>query len=240
MQLLIDSTKLEALLQRKQDYIGYKKLDQSCNVANALFVMYGGFSASPETSLWAKVIVIIVGGFGLYWSGCAMVKAIKNTYNADLLQHDIENLNAIEHPFSLIAIKDTFNKYSHRYLLYYDNRWGLNLFPNYKTQVVEEENVANIIKRLSSDLQVAPELITVERKGFELRTKYSVSDKVQKVYEHTLYQATIKKLPKKLQADSFMIGDRKYSWWSIDKMEADEDIREHNLDVVELVKHNII
>ena len=184
-----------------------------------------------------------------------MVKAIKNTYNADLLQHDIENLNEIEHPFSLIAIKDTFNKYSHlsliaikdtfnkyshRYLLYYDNRWGLNLFPNYKTQVVEEDNVANIIKRLSSDLQVAPELITVERKGFELRTKYSVSDKVQKVYAHTLYQATIKKLPKKLQADSFMIGDRKYSWWSIDKMEADEDIRKHNLDVVELVKHNIV
>lgn len=54
MQLLIDSTKLEALLQRKQAYIGYKKLDQSCNVANALVVMYGGFSASPETSLWAN------------------------------------------------------------------------------------------------------------------------------------------------------------------------------------------
>ena len=51
MQLLIDSTKLEALLQRKQDDIGYKKLDQGCNVANALFVVYGGFSASPETSL---------------------------------------------------------------------------------------------------------------------------------------------------------------------------------------------
>ena len=84
------------------------------------------------------------------------------------------------------------------------------------------------------------ELIDVKRKGFELRTKYSVSDKVQKVYAHTLYQATIKELPKKLQADSFMIGDRKYSWWSIDKMEADEDIREHNFDVVELVKHNIV
>lgn len=43
MQLLLDSTKLEAILQRKQEDIGYKKLDQSCNVANALFVMYGGF-----------------------------------------------------------------------------------------------------------------------------------------------------------------------------------------------------
>lgn len=240
MQLLLDSTKLEALLQRKQDYIGYKKLDQSCNVANALFVMYGGFYASPETSLWAKVIVIIVGGFGLYWSGCAMVKAIKNTYNADLLQHDIENLNEIEHPFSLIAIKDTFNKYPHRYLLYYDNRWQLNLFPNYRTQATEEENIANIVGHLSNELQIPAQDITVEQKGYTLTTKYSVSDKVQKVYAHTLYQATIKKLPKKLQADSFMIGDRKYSWWSIDKMEADEDIRKHNLDVVELVKHNIV
>lgn len=240
MQLLIDSTKLEALLQRKQDDIGYKKLDQGCNIANALFVVYGGFSASPETALWAKAMAIIAGGLGLYWSGCAMVKAIKNTYNADLLQHDIENLNEIEHPFSLIAIKDTFNKYPHRYLLYYDNRWQLNLFPNYRTQATEEENIANIVGHLSNELQIPAQDITVEQKGYKLTTKYSVSDKVQKVYAHTLYQATIKELPKKLQADSFMIGDRKYSWWSIDKMETDEDIREHNLDVVELVKHNIV
>lgn len=240
MQLLIDSTKLEALLQRKQDDIGYKKLDQGCNIANALFVVYGGFSASPEIALWAKAMAIIAGGLGLYWSGCAMVKAIKNTYNADLLQHDIENLNEIEHPFSLIAIKDTFNKYPHRYLLYYDNRWQLNLFPNYRTQATEEENIANIVGHLSNELQIPAQDITVEQKGYTLTTKYSVSDKVQKVYAHTLYQATIKKLPKKLQADSFMIGDRKYSWWSIDKMEDDEDIREHNLDVVELVKHNIV
>lgn len=240
MQLLIDSTKLEALLQRKQEDIGYKKLDQGCNIANALFVVYGGFSASPETALWAKAMAIIAGGLGLYWSGCAMVKAIKNTYNADLLQHDIENLNEIEHPFSLIAIKDTFNKYPHRYLLYYDNRWQLNLFPNYRTQATEEENIANIVGHLSNELQIPAQDITVEQKGYTLTTKYSVSDKVQKVYAHTLYQATIKKLPKKLQADSFMIGDRKYSWWSIDKMETNEDIREHNLDVVELVKHNIV
>lgn len=240
MQLLIDSTKLEALLQRKQEDIGYKKLDQGCNIANALFVVYGGFSASPETALWAKAMAIIAGGLGLYWSGCAMVKAIKNTYNADLLQHDIENLNEIEHPFSLIAIKDTFNKYPHRYLLYYDNRWQLNLFPNYRTQATEEENIANIVGHLSNELQIPAQDITVEQKGYTLTTKYSVSDKVQKVYAHTLYQATIKKLPKKLQADSFMIGDRKYSWWSIDKMETNEDIRKHNLDVVELVKHNIV
>lgn len=240
MQLLIDSAKLEALLQRKQDDIGYKKLNQGCNVANALLVLYGGFSASPETALWAKAMAIIAGGLGLYWSGCAMVKAIKNTYNADLLQHDIENLNEIEHPFSLVAIKDTFNKYPHRYLLYYDNRWGLNLFPNYRTQATEEENIANIISHLSNELQIPAQDINVEQKGYKLTTKYSVSDKVQKVYAHTLYQANIKKLPKKLQADSFMIGDRKYSWWSIDKMEADEYIRKHNLDVVELVKNNIV
>lgn len=73
MQLLLDSTKLEALLQRKQDYIGYKKLDQSCNVANALFVMYGGFSASPETALWAKAMVIIVG-----WRFWSLLEWVRN------------------------------------------------------------------------------------------------------------------------------------------------------------------
>lgn len=240
MQLLIDSNKLEALLQRKQDYIGYKKLDQSCNMANALLVIYGGFSAPAETSLLIKVMAVAFDGFSFYWSGCAMKKALINTYNADLLQKDIENLNEVEHPFSLVAIKDTFNEFSHRYLLYYDNRWNLNLFPNYKTQQTEEENVANIVQHLSSDLQIAENLISIERKGFELRTKYSVSDKVQKVYAHTLYQVTIKKFPKTHKADSFVIGGRKYSWWSIDSMEADKGIREHNLDVVELVKHNIV
>lgn len=169
-----------------------------------------------------------------------MWQAMKNTYNADLLQHDIENLNEIQHPFSIIAIKDTFNEYPHRYLLYYDNRWQLNLFPNYRTQATEEENIANIISHLSNELQVPAQDITVEQKGYKLTTKYSVSDKVQKVYAHTLYQAIIKEFPSKLQADSFMIGDRKYSWWSIDKMEADAGIREHNLDVVDLVKHNIL
>lgn len=183
MQLLINSNKLEALLQRKQDYIGHKKLDQGCN---------------------------------------------------------IENLNEIEHPFSLVAIKDSFNKFSQRYLLYYDNRWKLNLFPNYRTQATEEENIANITKHLSNELQIPQEMIDVVRKGFELRTKYSVSDKVQKVYAHTLYQTTIKKFPKKMQAETFTIGDRQYSWWSIDSMEADASIKEHNLDVVELVKHNIV
>lgn len=169
-----------------------------------------------------------------------MWKAMKHTYNADLLQHDITNLNEIQHPFSIVAIEDTFNKYPHRYLLYYDNRWKINLFPNYMMQATERENIANIISHLSNELQVLAQDITVEQKGYKLTTKYSVSDKVQKVYAHTLYQATIKKLPKKLQADSFMIGDRKYSWWSIDKMEADEGIKEHNLDVVDLVKHNIV
>lgn len=80
----------------------------------------------------------------------------------------------------------------------------------------------------------------MEQKGYKLTTKYSVSDKVQRVYAHTLYQAIIKKLPERLRADSFTIGDRKYSWWSIDNMEADKGILEHNLDVVELVKHNIV
>lgn len=240
MQLLINSDKLEALLQRKQEYIGYKKLDQSCNVANALLVVYGGFTAPAETALWIKAMAIIFGCFSFYWSGCAMIKAIKKTYNADLLQKDIENLNEVEHPFSLVAIKDSFNEFPHRYLLYYDNRWGLNLFPNYRTLANEEENIANIISRLSNELQIPAEIIYLERKGFELRTKYSVSDKIQKVYAHTLYQATIKDMPVALQTNQFTIGERQYSWWSIDSMEADEAIREHNLDVVELVKHNIV
>lgn len=239
MRLLIDSNKLEALLQRKQDYIGYKKLDQGCNMANALLVITSGISASADTSMLVRIMNFVAGGFGLYWSGCAMYKAVQTKYGADLLQKDIEDLNEIEHPFSIVAIKDSFNQFPQRYLLYYDNRWGMNLFPNYKTQKTEAENISNILQRLSNELGVPGEIISVKRKGFELRTKYSVSDKKQKVYAHTLYQAEIKAFPKLMRMDKFDIGDRHYSWWSIDAMEADASIKEHNLDVVELVKHNV-
>ncbi len=166
-----------------------------------------------------------------------MYKAFEDKYSADLLQKDIENLNEIEHPFSIVAIKDSFIPHPQRYLLYYDNRWGMNLFPNYRTQETEEANTANISKRLSNELGIPIEMLAVELKGFELHEKYSVSDKKKKVYAHTLYQAEVKEFPKALQADSFTIGDRQYSWWSIDKMETDTNIKEHNLDVVELVKH---
>ena len=237
LRLLIDSNKLEALLQRKQDYIGYKKLDQGCNMANALFVLASGISVPADMSIYIKAVMYFIGGFGFYWSVCAMYKALKSEYSADLLQQDIENLNEIEHPFSIVAIKDSFNPYPQRFLLYYDNRWGMNLFPNYRTQETEAGNVANILKHLSNELGIPYGMITIKHKGFELRSKYSVSDKKQKVYAHTLYQAEVKDFPELLQADSFTIGDRKYFWWSIDKMEADESIREHNLDVVELVKH---
>lgn len=153
---------------------------------------------------------------------------------------DLNNFTEIHHSFSIVVIRDTFTEQSNRYLLYYDERWKLNMFLNYRTQKTEKENVANIISRLSDDLQVSVQDVVVEFKGQKLMKKYSVSDAVYKVYAHKLYFAVITKFPLNLQTDSFMIGNKKYSWWSMDDMKFDAGIKEHNLDVVDWIERSII
>lgn len=238
MQILISTEKLEALLQRRKEQIGCNKYNQGCNICNAAVVVWGSIYASPNIPIIGRIIVGILGTACLVWSSKIMFQDVIAHVDADVLQKDIEGLNEIKHPFSLVAVKDSFKDYPHRYLLYYDNRWGMDLFPNYKTQ--ETNDKENVRKRLSNDLQIPLADISVEEKGFKIMSKYSVSDKVNKVYAHKLYLATIKNIPVELQADDFTIADRRYSWWSIDKMEQDKNIMEHNADVVDFVKYNII
>ena len=242
MKILVSKEKLRALLQAKSQFIGYHKLDYGITVGNALFVILSGLSTDAHAvfGYWFNFLEIAFGLWSLYWSGRAMCKAITNNYDANSLEKDINDLNEIEHPFSLVAIRDTFNQYPHRFLLYYDHRWGMHLFPNYKTLPVEEENIRSIKARIANELEIPESYINVVLRGFETYTKYSVSDKQQKCYAHTLYEAEVKEFSAKHKADSFTIGDKHYSWWSIVAMEQYKDIQLHNLDVVEIVKRNMI
>ena len=58
--------------------------------------------------------------------------------------------NEMEHPFSIVAIKDTFREFPNKYLLYYDNRWNCWFFFNFKTVENAEQNEASIKKGIAT------------------------------------------------------------------------------------------
>lgn len=73
----------------------------------------------------------------------------------------------------------------------------------------------------------------------EEKAKYSEKDHVNKVYQHSLYQGVVAKFPEIMKKDEFEIEGTKYKWWTIEEMEADENIMKKNGDVVSFVKEKI-
>lgn len=157
-------------------------------------------------------------------------------YNQESLYKDIEQLNEVTHPFSIVVIKDTFNKYPNRFLLYYDERWNCKLFFNYRTV---EDNEKNIISRLSNELKVKKEDIAVDFVTEQIYRKYSVSDKKDKVYDHRIYHVDIAEFSKNSMENEFEIDGKKFYWMTLNDMEKDADIREKNIELVDIVKTSI-
>ena len=136
-----------------------------------------------------------------------------------ILQLVAEILTEKFHEFSLVAVQDVQG----RFLQIYDDRWESWLFPYTRTT---EDNKANM-DRFASDLlqkDIDTTYVTTAK-----HCKYSVSDKVYKIYNHKLYKVQIDDIPDSLPDD-------KYKWMSIEDLELDEAIMEKNDDIIAFVK----
>ena len=153
---------------------------------------------------------------------------------------EIKNQNQITHPFSIVAIKDEFQEYPGRFLVYYDNRWKCRLFLNYHTQENLSKNEPKLKEQLSRDLHVDIANIQISYKNKVIHKKYSHSDQCEKWYEHSIYQAHISHFPASEQSNSFEVNGRQYYWMSLAEMERDSAIMEKNSDVVSFIKQMII
>ena len=164
-------------------------------------------------------------------------KSFRLRYDHKLLFSDIENLNEILHRFSIVALKDDFNKYSNRFLLHYDTNWNCWFFFSFPTS--DSANEEQIKNRMSNILKVDKNLIHLVHKSERLQPKYSLKDCVNKVYQHSLYQAVMGEFSPELKEDSFVLDGVSYKWMTIAEMEADDRIMEVNKDVVSFVKEKI-
>ena len=129
------------------------------------------------------------------------------------------------HEFSLAAIKN-----NNRFLQIYDNRWKCWLFPYYRT---EDPNKENVDKHASELLNMR---VTTAYVTNALHCKYSESDQVYKQYKHTLYSLSLDTVPEGMVGNGFELGNKKYTWKSIQELESDSNVMKKNDDIIAFVK----
>lgn len=236
MQLLIDKTKLELLLVKKKQHIG-KTLTLDSLMSSISFLISVYF-ASYET-VWGisgntlKVVFSILGIIFLFKSIYDLWKNKKCNYTYNDLFADINTLNEITHNHSIIIVKDSFNKYPDRFLVYDDKVWECRLFINYNEN---ENNEAFIKSHLSSELKVDISDSTLKFTTMKIHEKLSQRDKINKMYCHKFYLADIKEFPQCAKDDTFTIGGKTYHWVTIEDLEADENAMAKNSDIISFVK----
>lgn len=241
MKILIDTTELQLLLEKKREYIGVKPFDGvDVLFAGTSFLVSSLGSTYGDTTIISghsiKIICILLGITFCIWGMIKMRKSLETNYDKENLYKDIECLNEITHPFSIAVIKDTFNDYPNRFLLYYDERWKCKFFFNCKT--VENDEM-NIRAKLSNALKVQNEEITVEFVTEKITRKYSVSDQTDKVYDHKFYFVDFHTFSDNMKEKEFEVDGTKFYWMTLKDMESDEDIIKKNMDIVDVVKEYI-
>ena len=237
MDIFIKDTDLQHLLQNHKRDIGRSSTEAVADIFSgttvAVQTFFTGYHFIVKWSLMAFGIFFAI--YGMY----SLYKARYKQYSHKQLYKDIVNMNQIKHPFSIVAIKDSFNQYPNRFLLQYDKRWKCNMFFSFPTLQNEEDNVTNIQDKLSGLLKIDPNKIKLEYKTDSIYSKFSVSDQIIKWYDHRIYQGSIDQFSDFLKQEKFQIEGVKYSWMTIDAMKNDPNIQEKNMDVVNLVETNI-
>ena len=241
MKMLIDKIKLKLLLEQKREYIKHPKEGIDILITAILYIVsllcsdfksvFGINSLIIQTLAWVIAVILIVYGF------YKLIKSSKLKYDHNKLLYDIENLNEIIHRFSLIAIKDDFETFSNKFLLYYDAVWKCWFFFSFST--TDYDNEESIIQRLSNKLKVNRDCISLKYITTRIQPKFSEPDQVQKVYQHSLYRGKISDFPPDMLCNEFEIDGTRYKWWTIEEMEQDIEIMEKNRDVVSFVKEKI-
>lgn len=241
MKLLIDKIRLRLLLEEKREYIN-RPIDGIDTIVTALIYIasllcsdfHGVFGV--DKNVIATFAWIFAFGF-LFYGVYQVFISLHRRYNHNALFADIENLNEILHRFSVVAIKDSFQDFPNRFLLYYDDAWSCWFFPNFHTS--EFQNEQSICQRLSNQLKVDSKSILLRYIADRVQSKYSERDKINKVYQHSLYQATLFSFPEVMKSDEFSIDGINYKWWTISDMEKDPVLFQKNNDVISFVKEKL-
>lgn len=239
MKILIDDIKLNLLLEQKKNYIG-KKVAWDSILSACSFLISVLFASYKDTwiipGLAFKIFFIIIGIFFTVKAVLDVFSSLKNSYSYEDLLKDINTLNEITHNHSIVAIRDSFNEYSNRFLVYDDPQWQCTLFINYKDNINNERYIKDHISR---ELKVDVSSINIRYISQNISEKVSGRDNQRKVYCHKLFLAKIENIPENMKKDTFECDGRTYHWKSIVDLERDNVAMKKNSDIIQFVKENI-
>ena len=236
MKLEIEYDKLNSLLLEKKEYIGRHPLEVIINIGGGISFGVTLYSAKIQnyfinTALYIVVLSMIVIGF---------LQLRKCSYNSEKLIDDIKNLSVSNNKYSLIAIMNTYERNGpNKALLKLDQGWeNTYLFPYFQTSLTNDEE--NIKHRIASSLNINIEEIGIRFLTQEDQPKWSPRHKKVRQYQNKYYLATIRSFPEHLKQDTFILGNANYKWMTLEKMENDKKIQEHNKDVLRTFERNNI
>lgn len=239
MKILLDDVKLTLLLEQKKQFIGTHIVWDSI-LSAASFLMSVLLATYPDILfLSGTVLKTVFVMLGLIFTGKSILdvhSSLKNSYTHEDLFSDINKLNEITHNHSIVAIKDSFEKFPNRFLVYYDTRWECFLFLNFKTNV---NNESFIINGLSHQLKTDRSNIRLDYISQMVHEKYSESHQESRVYCHRLYTAELTVFSPEIKFSEFTLDGIQYRWMSIAEMESDNRTMTVNSDIINFVKENI-
>lgn len=230
-EILISEDKLKNVILENKEYIGLNKgegLDRLiAGVGFIITVVVAVFKFE-----WIKYVFEVIGAIYVVIGGKTFIKSFVNPYTHHDLIKDIKSLDQIEHRHSIVAIKNTWDDFPNRFLIYHDKKWDCDFFLNYKTV----ENMEDVIKeKVSSQLRIKKECIHVEFKGNDISRKYSWRDKKDKTYNHDFYLVIIDSFPEEEKSLSFSIDQVDYKWLTIEEMRNNQNTYRKNADVINKV-----
>ena len=236
----ISRDRLQLLLEQKRDSIGTPNFGTNLS-ANALGALSLVVSLTQFSSHGWVFITCLV--FALCWIVFTAFRTLgqwRNRYDHKRLFSDIEALDMKGHPFDLMIIQ---NRDKNRVLTFFDKRWGMFLFPYKKMNVTNEGKQADkkeldyVTGYLAEFLQVPESSIHAEMSLRAFTEKYSVSDKVNKIYDHRFFKVSVDNLN---EEEQFELAGTKFKWWTISDLEIDPDTKAHNSEIVATVKNEVL
>lgn len=236
--LAIKEKGLQELLEKRKALIGGSPVTGAGLFLGGINMLYlfGGKDFLQTIIGGAMVFISLWKPARIILGSSSLTNGLRNLwYGHDDLFTEIKNMDQTEHAHSIIVIKDYFEKFPNRYLVYEDERWECRLFPNYHTKGTDEENMEYLRGKLSGDLQIPVDSISMRYVKNVIQEKFSESHKENRRYNHIFYMAEIRDFPKNERRNTFSINGKKYYWMTIDAMKKDEKIQQKNMDVVKEV-----
>lgn len=237
----IREEKLRELLESRDKYIGASEIPYDSWAADAALLLsviatdYKSLFGIPASyvKLAFCVVVIVYTVYLLRRT----INARKNVYTHQNLYEDILNSSERPHSFCLIVIRNTFESCANRYLLLYDERWKCSMFPYIKSGTSPEACEQRIKEYLSSHLGIPADKVKPVLKFEKEHEKYSVSDKVNKLYHHSFYEVDLANYvfadkTSRIKSPYFDMDGYTYTWMTVAEMHQSKNIMEKNGETV--------